>query len=114
MLGNVTNVQTEQPPLSFHKVRLHGALAKSTLMEMKRNCTNRQERRKVADEGFFFFLNSEAAEDTRWEKAEVDGSSVLSHSSGKDREEGPVASHQSAVVTPFLQPHSSLFVLPLH
>lgn len=48
------------------------------------------------------------------EKAEVDGSSALSHGSGKDREEGPVASHQSAVVTPFPQPHSSLLVLPLH
>lgn len=60
-----------------------------------------------------FKVNSERDE-TRCEKAEVDGSSLMSDDSGKDREEGLVTSHQSAGVTPFLQPHSSLIVLALH
>lgn len=65
----------------------------------------------VGDEGFFFFTEKSEVNE---EKAEVDGSSVMSDDSAKDREEGLVTLHQSAGVTPFLQPQSSLIVLPLH
>lgn len=62
----------------------------------------------------FFLTESEGDEETRCEKAEVDGSSAMSDDSGEDREEGLVTSHPSAGVTPFLQLDSSLIVLPLH